>query len=120
MSTLFSNQNLTVVTAAAGGSQVQVPGQNVNLTADQTRQLAVAVAFVLATHSKGATIPSVAGIDVVYNEANLIEAPLTSPYTTEGVVIAVTLPNQTLYPTLLTIDQARQMSNAIAAYTVVG
>jgi hypothetical protein len=118
--TIFQNQNLTIVSAAARGCQVQVPGNNIDLTAGQTRQLAIAPAFVLATHSKGAPITSVATIDFIYNDENVIEEPLVTPFSMPGLIVAVPLGDGTFYPTLLTDDQARLMANTIAAYTVVG
>lgn len=118
--TLFSNQHLTVVSADGGGCQVQVPGNNVDLTADETRTLEIFVGFALVTHTKAAPIPSVAGIDLIFSDADVTVSPLVAPYTDPGLIVAVPLGNGTFYETFLTVDLAREMSNAIAAYTVVG
>jgi hypothetical protein len=115
MSTLFSNQNLTIVTAAARGSQMQVPSANINLTADQTRHLAIETGRVIVTHSKASPISLVAGIELFWSD------DVANPSTTDpSLTVAVPLGDGTFYPTLLTLDAANQMANALGVYTVVG
>jgi len=120
MSTIYTNQNLTIVSQAGGGSQVQVPGQNITLSPDQTRRLGIAVGFSLVTSSNIGPWGSVASpaIIISYNSASVIVAS-PSNYVEGRVTVAVTLPDATLYSTLLTFDQARTMANAIESYTVV-
>jgi hypothetical protein len=113
--TIFSVQNLTIVSAAGGGSQVQVPTYNQNLTADQTRQLANAVAFSLATRAQLALAD---GIYIIPNAPGAIMAPLGTAFLQPGVMVAVTLPSQALSAQFLTLAQAQQLTNALSLYSV--
>src|SRR5216683_4512408 len=115
--TLFTVPSFTIVTVAGGGCQVQIPTYNQTLTPDQTRQLANAVAFSEVTSPTAGPNGNVAGIIINYNADSVIVASPAN-YLEARVMVGVTKPDTTIYQTFLTLDQARQMSNAIASYTV--
>jgi hypothetical protein len=114
MSTIFTNQNLTIVTAAGRASQVQSPGANVDLSADQTRQLAIETGRTIVTHSKASPISLVAGIELFWSD------DVAQPSTTDpGLNVSVPLGGGTFYTTLLTLDAANRMAQLLGRYTVV-
>jgi len=117
MSTIYTQGSLTIVSAALGGSQVQVPGGNINLTANQTRALGTAIGLVISTHSLASPIQTVAGIDVFFSDGVIADnAPDgTTVYATGILIDATAVP----YTQPLTLDQAVACSHAILSYTVV-
>jgi hypothetical protein len=117
MSTIFAQQSLTITSQPGLGSQVAVPGQTLTLTRDQTRQLANAVAFTLATASNTGPNSVVATTILSYYSCSVIVAS-PSNYLEPRVTVAVTLPDTTLFATLLTVENARLMANAVALYSV--